>query len=83
MLATEIMTENPVTAKEDMTAEEAMRLDAVCMAVSHLNALSVCMTLCISCGPLWRGPGLYQHTPESRSVRNPIGTIAVALQPGA
>lgn len=26
MLATEIMTENPVTAKEDMTAEEAMRL---------------------------------------------------------
>jgi acetoin utilization protein AcuB len=26
VLATEIMTENPVTAKEDMTAEEAMRL---------------------------------------------------------
>lgn len=26
MLATDIMTENPVVAKEDMTAEEAMRL---------------------------------------------------------
>ena len=31
----------------------------------------------------WRGPGLYQHTPKSRGVRNPNRTIAVALQPGA
>ena len=31
----------------------------------------------------WRDPGLYQHTPKSRGVRNPNRTIAVALQPGA
>ena len=31
----------------------------------------------------WRDPGEYQHTPKFVSVLNSIGTIAVALQPGA